>query len=237
MRSLISIVLIAIAVGLFFFAPEPGSLLGLPQGQSANFVFSALLLTLVGAAFVINNRRLESPLKLMTSWIATGAALMIGFSNLTPLLKLEVPKGTITTVSKSATVPSPELRTSASGGTFEIPAAQNGNFYTSAEINGEDIDVVIDTGATYVTLSYEDAEGAGLDPDNLSYTVPMRTANGVTMGALTELDDVSVGGISVGGVEAIVAEAGTLDITLLGMSYLSRISSFKVEGRQLVLAE
>ncbi len=119
----------------------------------------------------------------------------------------------------------------------ELAAAENGNFYAIAEINGERFEVIIDTGASYVTLTYADAEDAGHDPGNLRYNVKLRTANGTSKGALTKLDDVTVHGITVNNVKAVVTERGTLGITLLGMSYLSRISGFSVKDKRMTLSD
>lgn len=128
-------------------------------------------------------------------------------------------------------------KTTKNSSEVELAAAANGNFYTAAEINGEQFDVIIDTGATYVTLTYSDAEHAGLDPSNLRYNVKLRTANGTSKGALTKLDDVTVHGITVNNVKAVVTEPGVMDITLLGMSYLSRISGISVRDQRMTLSD
>ena len=131
----------------------------------------------------------------------------------------------------------PEKKPTRVANEVELTAAANGNFYATAEVNGERFEVIIDTGASYVTLTYSDAEDAGLDPGNLRYNVKLRTANGTSKGALTRLDDVTVQGITVNNVKAVVTEPGALGITLLGMSYLSRISGFSVKDQRLTLSD
>lgn len=119
----------------------------------------------------------------------------------------------------------------------ELQANSSGHFITEASINGHDIAVLVDTGATTVALSYEDASDAGLRPGSLDYNVPVSTANGVAQAARVKLDQVAIDGLEVEDVEALVLPEGALQGTLLGMSFLSRLSSFKVEDGVLVLKD
>jgi aspartyl protease family protein len=119
----------------------------------------------------------------------------------------------------------------------ELKANGSGHFVTTAAINGTDIKVLVDTGATVVALSYEDASDVGLHPRNLTYDVPVSTANGTTQAARVRLDKIDIDGVRVEGVEGLVMPEGALNGTLLGMSFLSRLSSFRVEDGVLYLKE
>ena len=119
----------------------------------------------------------------------------------------------------------------------EINANANGHFVTTASINNRDIAVLVDTGATAVALSYEDAGSAGLRPGSLTYDVPVSTANGLAQAARVKLDRVRIDGLEVDDVEALVLPEGALQGTLLGMTFLSRLSSFKVEDGVLHLKD
>lgn len=119
----------------------------------------------------------------------------------------------------------------------ELKANRGGHFITEADINGAAIEVLVDTGATVVALSYEDAQVAGLRPGNLEFNVPVSTANGIAMAARVKIDRISIDGIEVENVEGMVAQEGALQGTLLGMSFLSRLASFKVEDGILYLKE
>lgn len=123
------------------------------------------------------------------------------------------------------------------GGLVEIKANRNGHFNTEAEINGRGIEVMIDTGATTVALSYEDAERAGLYLNDKDFTQAVSTANGIARIAPVTLDRVSIGDITVRNVPAAVAEPGRLRTSLLGMSFLSRLSRFDMRSDMLVLQE
>lgn len=123
------------------------------------------------------------------------------------------------------------------GTQVEIKAASNGHFNTAAEINGRSVDVMVDTGATMVALSYEDAERAGIYLNSSDFTRAVSTANGVARIAPVTLDRVSIGDITVRDVPAAVAEPGRLKTSLLGMSFLSRLSRFDMRSGVLVLEE
>jgi aspartyl protease family protein len=131
-----------------------------------------------------------------------------------------------------------EVRPAASlGSIVEIEAERNGHFNAEADINGRPIEVMIDTGATMVALSYEDAERAGILLNDNDFTRTVSTANGVARVAPVQLDRVSVGNITVRDVPAAVAERGRLKTSLLGMSFLSRLSRFDMRSGRLVMQE
>jgi aspartyl protease family protein len=123
------------------------------------------------------------------------------------------------------------------GSVVEIEAGRNGHYNTEVEINGRPVAVMIDTGATMVALSYEDAERAGLYINDSDFTAKVSTANGIARFAPVTLDRVSIGDITVRDVPAAVAERGRLGTSLLGMSFLSRLSRFDMRSGVLVLQD
>jgi len=123
------------------------------------------------------------------------------------------------------------------GGWAEIPAGRSGHFVTTADINFTNVTAIIDTGASAVALSWEDAENIGLDPDFLDFVRPVNTANGVVRAAPVTLERVAIGGVTVNDVEAWVLPRGAMRGTLIGMSFLSRLAGYRVEGGRLVLEQ
>lgn len=119
----------------------------------------------------------------------------------------------------------------------ELKANSSGHFTAEASINGTDVKVLVDTGATVVALSYEDAEDVGLHPRNLEFSVPVATANGMAKAAPVFLDRIDIDGVTVENVQGLVLPEGALQGTLLGMSFLSRLAGFKVEDGVLYLKE
>ena len=117
----------------------------------------------------------------------------------------------------------------------QLDAGGGGHFITTASINNASIRVLVDTGATAVALSYEDAQRAGLQPGTLKFDVPVNTANGTSYAARVTLRKVEIGTIRVPDVEGLVLPRGSFDGTLLGMSFLGRLTSFGVQNGKLIL--
>jgi aspartyl protease family protein len=111
----------------------------------------------------------------------------------------------------------------------ELKAVDGGHYVTKADINNSTITVLVDTGASAVALSYEDAQNAGLHPGSLDFNIPVSTANGQAMAARVTLRRVEIDGVRVDDVEGMVMPEGAMRGSLLGMSFLSRLSGFKVE--------
>ena len=130
-----------------------------------------------------------------------------------------------------------QVRSAYAGAREEIPRHRSGHYYTQATIDGRDIPVLVDTGATSIVLSYEDAQRIGLSPARLSFDVRVQTANGESRAAQVLLDRVSIGSISLRDVKALVAPERAMGVTLLGMSFLGRLGSFAVEDQKLVLRQ
>lgn len=117
----------------------------------------------------------------------------------------------------------------------ELKAGNQGHYLIKAKINRTDIEVMVDTGASVVALSYEDAQSAGLHPNTLDFNTSVSTANGTVNAARTKLDRVEIDTVRVDDVEAMVLPKGALKGTLLGMSFLSKLDSFKSEDGVLTL--
>lgn len=117
----------------------------------------------------------------------------------------------------------------------ELKSGENGHFIVTADINGTDVKVMVDTGASAVALSYEDAQDIGLHPGTLDFNVPVSTANGITKAAGVTLDKIEIDGVKVSDVKGLVLPKGVMRGSLLGMSFLGKLKSFKVEDGVLYL--
>jgi aspartyl protease family protein len=124
---------------------------------------------------------------------------------------------------------------SQSDDTVELRASHNGHYQARADINGRAFPVMVDTGASIVVLTYEDAQAAGVFVRPSDFTQPVSTANGTSRVAPVTLDRISIGDITVRGVRAAVAERGLLSVTLLGMSFLSRLERVDMRDGLMVL--
>jgi aspartyl protease family protein len=95
--------------------------------------------------------------------------------------------------------------------------------------------MLLDTGASTVVLSANDARAIGIDTTKLRYVIPVDTANGKTLAARITIKSLAVGPIKLRRIEALVAGEGDLRESLLGMSFLNRLRSYEVTGDFLVL--
>jgi len=119
-------------------------------------------------------------------------------------------------------------------GAAQIVKGADGHFWAEAEVDGRAVRFLIDTGATTVALSQTDAQRLGIDTKGLDYRYKVITASGQTRAASVKLASVAVAGAQVRNVDAMVIEKG-LETSLLGMSYLGRLSSFQATPRALIL--
>jgi aspartyl protease family protein len=123
------------------------------------------------------------------------------------------------------------------------PAAQSatlvadtaGHFAADGKVNGQSIRFIVDTGATITAIPAAEARRLGIDVAK-GQSVLLRTANGTARGRQVKLDVVSLGGVTLYGVEAVVMEGDGLAMPLLGMSFLNRMD-MKREGSVLTLTK
>jgi len=123
------------------------------------------------------------------------------------------------------------------GRTVHLKASRRGHFFARAWINGRAINVMVDTGASGVALTADDADTIGVFVGANDFTRRSRTANGIVHSAPVTLDSIRIGDIEVDNVEASVSQPGRLHITLLGMTFLRKLSQVEFRGEQLVLTQ
>lgn len=119
----------------------------------------------------------------------------------------------------------------------KLELSSNGHYMTDAMINGSAIPVLVDTGASTVALSFEDARRAGIRASDLKFQIPVNTANGTVAAAPVVIRRITVGGITVEDVKGMVLPEGALSGSLLGMSFLSRLDSYEVRQGTLILRD
>ena len=113
------------------------------------------------------------------------------------------------------------------GETTVIRRAPDGHYWVDAEVNGQSMRFLIDSGATSSILSDTAASALGLNGKDGS-SVMIETANGVINGWPVEVPLVRVGTIEVRPLEMMVTDGGG-DTNILGMNWLNRLGSWKVE--------
>ncbi len=113
----------------------------------------------------------------------------------------------------------------------------DGHYWGRALINSRaSVDFMVDTGASVVALTWQDAEKMGLEPSTLDYAWDIRTAGGVVKGASVRIDSIRIDQVHIQNVEAMVLPAH-LDQSLLGMSFLRELYSYEVRGDRMIIRQ
>ena len=114
-----------------------------------------------------------------------------------------------------------------------VHRSEAGHFYVHALVNGQLVRFVVDTGATTVALTPDDAERAGIRVDASAFEPIGMGAGGPVRGQMVQLDSVNLDGKQVNHIRAMVIEGA--DISLLGQNYLSQIRSVQMAGDEMIL--
>jgi aspartyl protease family protein len=227
---LLSLLLIGllIAILILFARNDAGTVGPLSTQDFGSLAYKiALLVFLSGTVMVLFRQRFAQAITAALLWVVVGLLLVIGYSYRFELHDL---------VDRVHAELSPGYAIS-HGRTVEIARANSGDFDVKAQINGAPVAMVLDTGASSVVLTRDDAKAAGLPLEVLNYTVSIDTANGRTRAAPVTLDRIAIGGLVERSVQALVAQPGQLRTSLLGMSFLNRLQSWEVSGDRLMLRD
>lgn len=207
----------------YLFFRFPGSVA--TNEEQADLFRSVLVLLLVASGAVVHWRlRPGQALKNALAWIAIAGVLFIGYAFRHEAQAFKdrlwgelVPSGGIV-----------------EAGAIRFSAGRDGHFTVEAEINKERVRFLVDTGASDVVLSPADATRLGIDLNTLAFNRRYSTANGIGFGAPVVLARITVGPISIDNVRASVNRE-PMSRSLLGMSFLSRLSGYEVSRDTLIL--
>ncbi|WP_454684629.1 TIGR02281 family clan AA aspartic protease [Ancylobacter moscoviensis] len=222
---------LATGIGLIFWASRFGSVAGLGAGELAQLVaYGTIALVLGAGVFATFTGRLGEALRAAVLWLVIFGVLATGYT-----YRFELHAVAYRVLAELAPGYAVPLAHD-SGPAVEVARARDGDFNVRVEINGNRIPMLVDTGASSVVLTPEDAVAIGLPLEFLSYDIPIDTANGRGRAAAVVLERIAIAGsIDERDVPALVASPGTLKHSLLGMSFLSRLASFEIRGEKLVM--
>jgi aspartyl protease family protein len=217
---------LGIAILVLIAQHGQGTVGPLSTGEFGSLAYQlALLVFLAAAVLTLFRERFAQAVIYAVLWVVVGLLLVIGYSYRFDLMD-------VADRVMAELIPGHVI---SHGRTVEVARTSAGDFAIAADINGARAHMVLDTGASSVVLTQNDAKAAGLPIDLLNYTVGIDTANGRTRAAPVTLDRLAVGGLEERAVEALVAQPGQLQTSLLGMSFLNRLQSWQVIGDRLVL--
>jgi aspartyl protease family protein len=118
--------------------------------------------------------------------------------------------------------------------TIVYTANERGHVVLDAAVNGAPVRMLVDTGASLVTLTRADARAAGINPAGLAYSGQIQTANGTVRMARVTLREIRIGQLSIYDVPTGVLE--NLNVSLLGMSFLSRLQGYEMHDGKLTIS-
>jgi aspartyl protease family protein len=216
MRGLGLVVLVLLALGALAYAFRD-ALPPVPPGGWMQAIYLVMAAVLVGGGLFARGRVGPDWLRNAVLWLVIVFAIMGAYS-----FRGQI--GAMLNPSAPRTV----------GDAMELRRADDGHFWADVEINNTMVRMMVDTGASAIALSPRDARRIGLNPDTLSYTTRVATAQGETTAAPITLDRVSIGEISTGPIAADVMRED-VGVSLLGMNFLNRLEGFEVRRDALLL--
>jgi len=190
-----------------------------PDAQARFFYLAILGMAVASGVFYSYRSRLGTAIQHAAIWVLIFAGVTIAYGFKDQLVSQLYP----------------DTAQMLDGRTIALHRADDGHFYARVQINNTEIRFMVDTGATNLVLSQQDARQAGFSLDQLNFVLPTNTANGRVYGAGVILERVELGGFIDTDVRAMV-NGGQMNNSLLGMSYLDRFRSLSVEGDKLLLS-
>ncbi|WP_454849704.1 TIGR02281 family clan AA aspartic protease [Rhizobium binxianense] len=228
--SRLTIVLAILGIGLavLLFSSDTGRVMGLNTDEFGRFVYLLPIALMLAAGIWASRRGIGETLRQLLIWLVIILALAtlylyrqeaLGVGN--RLLAGLVPGRAVV------------VTTSEGGQEVILHKLLDGHFQADVSVDGQTISMLVDTGASMVALSHEDALRVGIDPSQLTYSMTVMTANGRARAAPVTLDQVAIGPIIRNNVAASVAEDGRLGQSLLGMSFLETLGSLQMQTDEL----
>lgn len=195
--------------------------------DKANLLYFLLILGVVSASIVFSARRADfkTGLRNILLWSGIFLVLAIGFAYQTELQ-------TVGQRLRAELIPGYAVQTDRQ--ILVLTESANGNFYVYGAVNDVPVKFLIDTGASDIVLSPDDATRLGIDLKTLNFDRPYQTANGMVYGASTTVPRLTIGQIELFNVHVSV-NAAAMGNSLLGMTFLKRMAAVEITGRQMRL--
>jgi aspartyl protease family protein len=191
--------------------------------DTAKLVMAGLMIVLVASSLLGRQLKLGETLRMALVWLALFSIAFVLF------LFRDEARG----VWKRAQAEVGGRAAETVGGTLRVPMRDDGHFWIEGDVNGTRVDFLVDSGATTTALSVASARAAGIDPTT-RMPVTIQTANGAIDATPVRIATLTVGPVRQTNARAVVSVAFG-DTNLLGMSFLSDLKSWRVEGRTLIL--
>lgn len=187
--------------------------------QGVELVWAIGALVLVLSALTARRLSIGMVIRSVLGWLAIAAVLFILFSRRDEIVMLAERAG----LGGQSVV----------GETVRIRQSADGHFYASARVNGAGVRMLIDSGATITALSEAAAAKAGVEPSG-GFPVILGTANGQISARRGVAETFGIGGLEVRDLSVVISPSFG-DTSVVGMNFLSKLGSWRVEGQTLIL--
>lgn len=233
MAAWIAIGVLAVSVLALLATHDSSTIGGLHHETFARLVAGLALVVFLGGALMGGYRgRLGSAVRDLFAWLLVLVGLISLYAYRSDLLVVA------DRVAGELLPPGMQITVERDGGpqvAVRIRRGWDGHFTARVKVDNRLVDMIVDTGASALVLRAEDARKLGIDTDKLRYLVPVQTANGSSYAARVRLKEVSIGPVMRRNVDALITPPGSLNKSLLGMSFLSRLRSYEFSGDFLTL--
>ncbi len=218
-----------VAALVVLLAPSFG--FDMSAGGPVRLVYFVVLLLFVGSALVGHGMRRREVVRGILGWVVIFVVLIGAYAYRIELVGVG---GRLLGVLVPGMPISGEFAGQGSGSVV-IVRNGDGHFAVRAGVDGVQMMLLVDTGASLVTLTPADAAAIGIDTAGLDFGMPIETANGMIHAAPITIHRLTIGTIARDDIKALVAPPGALQQSLLGLSFLNSLSGYSISGDRLVL--
>jgi len=218
--------LLALTLGILLLLPESGTIFGLESDQFGHLSYLAIVALLIASSYRLRGLRFSTFVRDIGIWLLVGLLLVGGYAFKNDISALW---------QRIVATLVPGHPASLNTNLVQITRNQAGEFRIKAWVNSQPVEVLFDTGASAVVLTYEDAIRAGFQPERLIFATTVETANGKTTAAPVIIETIRIGAINHQNIRALIAQKSDLKTSLLGMTFMQKLTSFSVEGNILEL--
>ena len=232
MRLYILFGILGAGLVLLILNHDGGRTLGIDNNDFGRLVTLSAIGTMMGAGILASRRQWGESLRQAAIWLLIILALATGY-----LYRYDLQQ--VGNRLTAGLIPGRAVVTTGANGEqiLVINKGVSGHFEADVSIVGTPLRMMVDTGASSIVLTYDDAMRLGINPDNLVFSIEVSTANGRAMAAPVTLRQVAIGPIMRGTIRGMVTEQGRLDQSLLGMSFLESIGSIEITRDELRLKD
>ncbi|WLR94548.1 retropepsin-like aspartic protease family protein [Shinella zoogloeoides] len=232
MRLYILLGILAIGLAALILNHDSGRTMGMDNNDFGRLVTLSAIATMMAAGVLAGRRQIGDSLRQAGIWLVIILILVTGY-----LYRFDLQQ--VGSRLTAGLIPGRAVITTGVGGEqiLVIHKGISGHYETEVTIDGTPLRMLVDTGASSVVLSYDDAMRLGINPDNLVYSIDVSTANGRARAAPVTLREVAIGPILRGTIRGMVTEQGRLDQSLLGMSFLETLGSIEITRDELRLKD